>query len=71
VRSRPVGSFASAFVGGRDVTEFVRTYGEAEPGSLVALTDSGGRLEFAVVNGSAASALGVGVGDPVEVVVAS
>jgi hypothetical protein len=47
---------------------WARTYGESEPGALVALIGSSRRLEIAVVNGSAAIRLGVGVGEPVEVV---
>jgi S-adenosylmethionine hydrolase len=47
---------------------WVRTYGENEPGTLVALIGSSRRLELAVVNASAAVRLGVGVGEPVEVV---
>lgn len=58
----------TATIAGRTMNRFVRTYGDAEPGSLVALTGSSGRLEFAVVNGSAAALLGVGVGAAVEVV---
>lgn len=37
---------------------FVRCYGEADPGDLVALIGSSGRLEIAVVNGSGADTLG-------------
>jgi S-adenosyl-L-methionine hydrolase (adenosine-forming) len=51
---------------GRTV-KLLRTYGEAEPGTLVALIGSSGRLEVAVVNGSAATKLGVGIGTPIEV----
>ncbi|HTK75227.1 MAG TPA: SAM-dependent chlorinase/fluorinase [Gemmataceae bacterium] len=47
--------------------KLVRTYGDAEPGTLVALIGSSGRLEVAVVNGSAAARLGLGTGTPVEV----
>lgn len=54
-------------VAGKPVPQLVKTYGEAEPGTLVALIGSSGRLEFAVVNGSAAVLLGVGVGAAVEV----
>jgi S-adenosylmethionine hydrolase len=46
----------------------VKAYGDAEPGSLVALIGSSGRLEIAVVNGSAAIRLGVSVGEPLELV---
>jgi S-adenosylmethionine hydrolase len=51
----------------REVTRQVRTYGEAEPGTLVALTSSAGTVEVAVVQGSAACELGAGVGTPVRV----
>lgn len=43
------------------------TYGDAGEGELLALVNSDGRLEVAVRNGSAASALGVGVGADVKV----
>jgi S-adenosyl-L-methionine hydrolase (adenosine-forming) len=46
---------------------WVRTYGEARPGELVALLGSSGRLELAVREGSAARALGVGRGVTVKV----
>jgi S-adenosylmethionine hydrolase len=54
-------------VAGQPVPRRVRTYGDAEPGALVALIGSSDRLEIAVVNGSAAARLGVGVGAPVNV----
>jgi len=44
-----------------------RTYGQSAPGSLVALVGSSGRLELAVVEGSAAARLGAAVGDRFEV----
>lgn len=43
-------------VGGR-AARFVRTFGEAERGELIALIGSGGRVEIAVREGSAAGAL--------------
>jgi S-adenosyl-L-methionine hydrolase (adenosine-forming) len=55
-------------IAGQTVPRRVRTYGEAEPGAVVALIGSNGRLEVAVVQGSAAARLGVGVGAPVEVI---
>ncbi len=55
-------------VEGQVVPRRVRTYGEATPGSLVALVGSSERLEIAVAQGSAARQLGVGVGGRVEVV---
>ena len=45
----------------------VGAYGEAAQGSVVGLIGSEGHLEVAVVNGSAAKKLRVGVGAPVEV----
>ncbi len=53
---------------GREVAGMVPSYGSREPGSLVALADSEGRLEIAVVNGSAAELLGAKVGDVIEVI---
>lgn len=47
---------------------WVRTYGDAKPGELVALVGSSGYLEVAVVNGSAARQLGLGPGATVDVV---
>jgi len=52
---------------GGTALQLVRTYGDAEPGTLVALIGSSGRLEVAVVNGSAAARLGVGFGTPIDV----
>jgi S-adenosylmethionine hydrolase len=57
-----------ALKGAEDI-RFQRTYGESEPGTLVALTGSCGRLEVAVVNGSAAARLGLGNGDWVELTI--
>jgi S-adenosyl-L-methionine hydrolase (adenosine-forming) len=54
-------------VGKGETGRRVRTYGEAEPGTLVALISSWGRLEIAVAQGSAADRLGVGKGTPVSV----
>lgn len=45
----------------------VRTYADAAAGELVALVSSGGFLEVAEVQGSAALRLGLGVGTPVRV----
>jgi S-adenosyl-L-methionine hydrolase (adenosine-forming) len=44
-----------------------KTYGDAPSGSLIALIDSGGRLEIAVVNESAAELLQAGRGEKVVV----
>lgn len=54
-------------VGGRRVDETARTYGLARPGVPFALLGSGGRLEIAVRDGSAAAALSCGRGMPVTV----
>jgi S-adenosylmethionine hydrolase len=45
----------------------VKTYGDAPKGSLVALIGSGELLEISLVEGNAAGALGVGIGETVEV----
>jgi len=52
-------------VGDRPVTSVVRTYGEAAPGTLIALFSSTGMLEIAVVQGSAAQRLQASAGTPV------
>jgi S-adenosylmethionine hydrolase len=54
-------------VAGKPVPQRVRTYGQAQPGSLVALINSGGMLEVAVAHGSAAKELAIAEGAPVEV----
>jgi len=55
-------------LGGREVRGLVASYGQAQPGELVALVDSENFIEIAVVNGSAAQVTGAQVGDVVEVV---
>ncbi len=45
----------------------VRTYADAAPGEVVALIGSGGLLEVAIVQGSAARRLGLGIGAPLTV----
>ncbi|MBT3336741.1 MAG: SAM-dependent chlorinase/fluorinase [Anaerolineae bacterium] len=52
---------------GHEIKGLVKSYGHREVGTLVALSDSGGYLEVAVVNGSAAKKVGAKVGDVVEV----
>jgi S-adenosylmethionine hydrolase len=49
-------------IGDRSIRRLARTYGEQAPGTLLALVGSTGYLEVAVVNGSAARTLGLGVG---------
>jgi S-adenosyl-L-methionine hydrolase (adenosine-forming) len=58
---------AVVLVESQAITRHVRTYGEAAPGELVALVSSGGTLEVAEVQGSAARRLGASVGSPVTV----
>jgi len=53
-------------VGGHPA-RFVTTFGEGRPGEVLALVGSGGRLEIAVREGSAAAVVGAGRGTPVEV----
>jgi S-adenosylmethionine hydrolase len=67
IRAEAVPPLASVQIGNQPVPRIVRTYGDAEPGTLVGLIGSSGRLEVAVVCGSAATMLGFGVGTPVEV----
>jgi S-adenosylmethionine hydrolase len=62
---------AQVQVGDSAVSQRVRTYGEAQPGSLVSLISSSGRLEIAVAQGNAAQQLGAGKGTPVSVLQAS
>ncbi len=61
------GSVARVTVAGRGA-RLVVTFGEGRPGELVALWGSGGRLEIAVREGSAAAEPGLGRGAPVLVV---
>jgi len=53
-------------VAGTDVGSLRRTFGDVERGTLVALVGSGGTVEIAVRDGSAARLLGVGVGAEVR-----
>lgn len=55
-------------VGGGAV-QLGRTYASVQPGEVLALSGSHGRLEIAVRDGHAARLLGLGVGDGVEAVV--
>jgi S-adenosylmethionine hydrolase len=54
-------------VGEHDVHHLVRSYAEAEPGTPIALISSGGMLEIAITNGSAAHRLDARVGTQVLV----
>jgi S-adenosylmethionine hydrolase len=53
---------------GRDIGPLLKYYAEVPPGEALALINSMGRLEIAVNGGSAAEALGVGLGDGVRLV---
>ena len=53
-------------LGGEEIKGLVNTFGEKEPGELVALLGSTGNLIVSVVNGSASQRLNVKVGDTFE-----
>jgi S-adenosylmethionine hydrolase len=54
-------------LGARGTCPLGRTYADVEPGEAVALIGSGDLMEIAVRNGSAATVLGVRVGDEVRI----
>jgi S-adenosylmethionine hydrolase len=54
-------------LGGWVVRGLVASYGQSQPGELIALLDSENYLELAIVNGSAAQMTGARVGDIVDV----
>lgn len=60
-------STPSVKIAGRTIHGLVGTFGDARPGELVAFIGEADDLSIAVVEGSAAQALGVGVGEQVEV----
>jgi S-adenosylmethionine hydrolase len=53
-------------IAGTDVGSLRRTFGDVERGTLLAIAGSGGTVEIAVRDGSAARLLGVGVGAEVR-----
>jgi S-adenosylmethionine hydrolase len=55
-------------IGATEVRRFVRAYAQACPGELVVLISSSGRLEIAIAQGNAASALHAEVGTKVELI---
>ncbi|MGH7537018.1 MAG: SAM hydrolase/SAM-dependent halogenase family protein [Gemmatimonadales bacterium] len=61
-----VGPGAHLVVGGAEVGTLRRTFGEVERGALLAYVGSGGTVEIAVRDGSAARRLEVGVGAEVR-----
>ncbi len=58
---------AAVHLCGHEIHGLVRTFGDRQPGDLVALYGSTGNLIISVVNGSAAAAIGAKFGDPVQV----
>jgi S-adenosylmethionine hydrolase len=54
-------------IGDRQIAGISHTYGNRPAGSLIALIGSSGRLEVAIVGGSAAATLRLGVGAPARV----
>ncbi len=51
-----------------EIVGLTRTFGEREPGDLIAYINSEDGLGVAVVNGNAGKRLGAQVGDPVEII---
>jgi S-adenosyl-L-methionine hydrolase (adenosine-forming) len=54
-------------IAGREIHGLVKTFGDRQPGELVAMIDSSGALSICMVNGDAAGQLGVLAGEPVEI----
>jgi S-adenosyl-L-methionine hydrolase (adenosine-forming) len=65
--ARMLGRPVQIVVGDQEVSGPVRTYAEAEKGTLVALVSSFDLMEVAVTGGSAENKLGARVGNPVSV----
>jgi hypothetical protein len=61
----PAGVDMTITVGGITIHGMIKTYGERQSGEVVALINSLGYLEIAVVNGSASQMTGLNVGAPV------
>jgi S-adenosylmethionine hydrolase len=66
LRLEPSGSI-EVMIAGQTIRGLTRTYGEGEPGDLIALLDEEGFLGISVVNGDAAQGLNANVGEKVEV----
>lgn len=66
IKAEDVDAGVRIVVEGNDVGSVRRTFGDVEPGQLVAYAGSGGEVEIAVRGGSAARLLGVGVGAEVR-----
>jgi S-adenosylmethionine hydrolase len=60
------GKDVSINIGDNRIDGLVHTFGERESGAVVAMIDSSGSLEIAVVNGNAAEQLKAGVGSSVS-----
>ncbi|HWQ04379.1 MAG TPA: SAM-dependent chlorinase/fluorinase [Longilinea sp.] len=58
-------------LGKAEVSGIIASYGQRNPGDLVAVVDSEGFIEIAVVNGSAAARLGAKLGDVIEILIPS
>ncbi|ADW18554.1 protein of unknown function DUF62 [Desulfobulbus propionicus DSM 2032] len=54
-------------IGDQQIAQLVRTYNEAQSGTLFVLIDSSGYLEIAANQASAAQMIGCSVGDPITV----
>ena len=68
LRADKVNANATIRIADVEIKGMVKSYGHKDVGTLVALGDSGGYLEIAVVNGNAAKRLSAQVGDIVEVI---
>ena len=64
----PGGRLARVAVGDVIIDGLTRTFGDAQPGTLIATIDSTGALAVSVVNGSAARRLGADIGTPVTLI---
>ncbi len=53
-------------IAGQEICGLANTFGEGQPGDLIAMLDSAGQVSVCVVNGSAARRLNVAAGEPVE-----
>jgi len=54
-------------IAGREIQGLAKTFGDRQPGELVALFGEADDLTISIVNGDAAGTLGVGVGELVEI----
>ena len=54
-------------IAGQEICGLVHTFGEGQPGDLLAMLDSAGQVSLCEVNGSAARRLKAAAGEPVEI----